>query len=339
MQTEISEFDLKEGLVSKSFDAYVLALETINRITVRYRMEAFCYLICNAWELLLKAKILDTTCQENDIYYSEGKGQVKRSLSLRACLRKVFPNEKDPIRRNLERVEELRDKAVHLVIGQIPPDLIGLFQACVVNYHKQSHDWFGMSLSKREPVGMMSIVYDVSPEMMSFSGNRLRSELSPDAFEFITQYCASLRKEFDELQRPSAFSITIDYSAFIEKNPGSSDVQLSSGQVDGSTTNVVQVARDSSISHPLRQKEVIESVNSNLSDLTINQHDIQCVSKVFAIKERRQDFFYQGKVKGSPGQYSLTFVDWLIGQYQIDNQFFAKARDTARESQRLGAHK
>ena len=52
MQADSSDFDLKERLVDKSFDAYVLALETINRITVRYRMEAFCYLICNAWKLL-----------------------------------------------------------------------------------------------------------------------------------------------------------------------------------------------------------------------------------------------------------------------------------------------
>ena len=331
MQGDSNDFDLKERLVDKSFDAYVLALETINRITVRYRMEAFCYLICNSWELLLKAKILDTTGDEKDIYYSGEKGQAKRSLTLRDCLKRVFPNDKDPIRRNVERIEELRDKAVHLVIGQVPLDLIKLFQASVVNYHKHSHDWFGMSLAEREPVGMMSIVYDISPETMSLSGNRLRSELGPEAFEFITQYCASLRKEFDELQKPSAFSITIDYGAYTEKNPDNADVQLSSGQIDGPVTHIVEVAKDSSVSHPLRQKELIENVNSNLSDLQINPHDIQCIDKMYNIQEKRTDFFYRGKVKGSPGQYSLAFVDWLVRQYQMDNQFFTKTREAAKE--------
>ena len=331
MEGGVKDFDLKERLVDKSFEAYVLALETINRITIRYRLEAFCYLICNAWKLLLKAKILDTTGEEKDIYYSEMKDPVRRSLSLRDCLRKVFSNEKDPVRRNLEQIEELRDKAVHLIIGQVPPDLIGLFQACVVNYHKHSHDWFGMSLSEREPVGMMSIVYDISPETMSFSGNRLRCELGPDAFEFLTQYCASIRKEFDELQRPSAFSIAIDYSAFIEKKPGNADVQLSSGQIDGSATQIVEVAKDSSITHPLRQKELIEKVNSTLSDWQINPHDIKSLDKVYNIQQKRKDFFHRGKVKGSPGQYSLVFVDWIIRQYQMDNQFFTKIRETAKE--------
>ena len=50
---------LKGRLVDKSVEAYILALETINRLSIKYRLEAFCYLLCNAWELLLKAKILE----------------------------------------------------------------------------------------------------------------------------------------------------------------------------------------------------------------------------------------------------------------------------------------
>ena len=57
------DFDLKKSLMDKSIEAYVLALETINRLSVRYRLETFCYLLCNAWELLLKAKIID--CESN----------------------------------------------------------------------------------------------------------------------------------------------------------------------------------------------------------------------------------------------------------------------------------
>ena len=59
---------MKGRLVDKSVDAYVLALETINRISIQYRMEAFCYLLCNAWELLLKAKIVD--CVGNPIPFT-----------------------------------------------------------------------------------------------------------------------------------------------------------------------------------------------------------------------------------------------------------------------------
>jgi len=48
-------------LLDKGVEAYILALETINRLSIQYRVETFTYLICNTWELLLKARMLDQT--------------------------------------------------------------------------------------------------------------------------------------------------------------------------------------------------------------------------------------------------------------------------------------
>ena len=65
--------------------------------------------------------------------------------------------------------------------------------------------------------------------------------------------------------------------------------------------------------------------------LQINSHDIQCINKVYSIRDRRE-FFYQGKVKNSPGQYSHAFVDWLGERYGQDEQFFPKTRARAKKS-------
>ena len=62
MKTPREQFDLKDCLIDKSVEAYVLALETINRLTIQYRLESFCFLFCNAWELLLKAKMTCPRC-------------------------------------------------------------------------------------------------------------------------------------------------------------------------------------------------------------------------------------------------------------------------------------
>lgn len=59
---------LKGRLLDKSIEAYILSLETINRLSVKYRIENFAYLICNAWELLLKAKILDDSKDRKSIF-------------------------------------------------------------------------------------------------------------------------------------------------------------------------------------------------------------------------------------------------------------------------------
>lgn len=54
-------------LLDNSIDAYILSLETINRLSL-YRIEAFAYLVCSAWELMLKAKITCDTGNSKAIY-------------------------------------------------------------------------------------------------------------------------------------------------------------------------------------------------------------------------------------------------------------------------------
>lgn len=320
---------LKGRLVDKSVEAYVLALETINRLSIQYRVETFCYLMCNAWELLLKAKILEDEGKPSSIYYKKHRGKPKRSLSLRDCLNRIIPNQEAPERRNIERIAELRDEAVHLVFSQIPRDVLFLFQAGVINYHNRLNEWFGVSLSERVPVGMMSLVYDMRPEQGDLTDKRLRRKLGRDAAAFLARYCSQLKQEFDHLQRPAQFSIGIEYRLVLTKNQDEADILLSTGPMGGAAAQIIEVPRDPSRSHPFRQKEVIEKIKLAVTGLQINQYDIQCVNKVHRIK-RRPEYFYQGKVKGSPAQYSQTFVDWLFIQYQRDQQFFQKTREKAK---------
>lgn len=46
------------ALVDKSIQACIAAIEIYNKPEFRYREEAFSILMLNAWELLLKARIL-----------------------------------------------------------------------------------------------------------------------------------------------------------------------------------------------------------------------------------------------------------------------------------------
>ena len=320
---------LKGRLVDKSVEAYILALETINRISIQYRIETFCYLICNAWELLLKAKIIEDTRKTNSIYYRTQREKPKRSLSLQDCLERIIPNEKDPIRRNVERVKELRDEATHLVLGQIPSEVISLFQASVVNYHNRLTTWFGVSLTDRVPGGMMSIVYDMSPDQSDMTGKRLRRKLGADAATFLARYCAELKHESDDLEKPTQFMIGIDYRLVLTNKPSQADITLVSGP-GGKLTQLVEVPKDPSRSHPFRQKEVIEKVNGLLNGSNINQYDIQCINKIYRIKSK-SEYFYQGKIAGSPAQYSQNFVDWIVKQYNRDKEFFIKTRTKTKD--------
>lgn len=321
---------LKGRLVDKSVEAYILALETINRLSIQYRVETFCYLICNAWELMLKAKILENKGKQSSIFYKKQRGKPKRSLTLRDCLNQIMPNWEDPERRNIERIADLRDEAVHLVFSQVPHDVMCLFQASVLNYHKRLSEWFGVSLSDRVHVGMMSIVYDFEPHRGDINDKRLRRELGREAAAFLSRYCAEIKEEFNQLQRPIQFSIGIEYRLVLTKKQDEADILLSTGPMGAATTQIIEVPKDPSKSHPFRQTEVVEKVKMAGTGIKINQYDIQCVNKVYEIKQR-PEYFYQGKVKGSPAQYSLAFVEWLLKQFQRDRHFFQKNRTKAKE--------
>jgi hypothetical protein len=324
---------LKGRLVNKSVEGYILALETINRLSIQYRVETFCYLICNAWELLLKAKILEDTGNDRDAIYRGKKkcNERRESLSLRECLERIIPNKIDPERRNIECIAELRDEAVHLVLGGVPTDVMGIFQACVINYHRRLSDWFGVSLSDRVHVGMMSIVYDLNPLRGDTTDKRLRRELGRDAADYLTRYCAQIKNEFDLLQRPVQFSVGIEYRLALTKKPNDADIVLSQGLSGGAVVQIVEVPKDPGKSHPYRQKEVMQKLKTALPELCINQHHFQCVLRAHGIK-LRPECFYQGTVKGSPAQYSPAFIDWLMQQYRGDQEFFLKAKAKATET-------
>lgn len=314
-------------MIAKSVDAYVLALETVNRLSVQYRLEAFCHLICNAWELLLKARLLDQSGNCHDAIYRGKKlrGRRRESLSLRECIARAYPSDKEPIRRNVERIADLRDEATHLVISEIPLQVMRLFQACVINYHKQLVDWFGVSLSSRVPVGMMSIVYDVDPHHLDMSDKRLRRRLGKTAAMYLARYCAQLVNEHDALQRPAEFSVQIEYRVLLTDKPGEADVVLTKGSSGSQPTRAFGVPKDSCKTHPFRQCDLLNYLHDQLTGPRVNQYDFQCVIQKQKVKAR-SEWFYQGTVKGSPPQYSQAFADWLVRQIQQDPAFFAKAR-------------
>jgi len=81
-------------------------------------------------------------------------------------------------------------------------------------------------------------------------------------------------------------------------------------------------------SHPKRQKNVIEQVNSALLDADkINLYDIQCIKRLYNI-ESNNAFCHRSKFTGFP-QYSEAFIVWLISEYKKDKQFFHNSRAKA----------
>ena len=108
MEKKIINFINK--LIEKSTEAFIMGLEIYNKPTIKYRVEGFSFFICNAWELMLKAKLLK---EGKSIYFSN---QPNRTISLTRAIELIFTNNKNPLRINLETINEIQ---VHILLQKI----------------------------------------------------------------------------------------------------------------------------------------------------------------------------------------------------------------------------
>lgn len=144
--------DVVNRLIEKSQEAFLLAIELYNRPTIRYHAEGCCFFLCNAWELMLKAHI-SKTLGESAVFYPDSD----RSLSLADCVKKVFTNANDPLRRNLEIVIELRNTSTHYVTDEYELFYGPVLQYCVERYDEKLREFHGIEISDRIPENYLAL--------------------------------------------------------------------------------------------------------------------------------------------------------------------------------------
>lgn len=139
-------------MLEKSEEAFLMAIEIYNKPTINYRIEGFSFFICNAWELLLKARLVQ---EGKSIYYSD---KPNRTISLSRCVSMVFTNDKDPIRKNLEIIINLRNTSTHFIIKEMDSIYFPFMQANVLNYSQKLFDFFGRDITNKINSSFMTLV-------------------------------------------------------------------------------------------------------------------------------------------------------------------------------------
>jgi hypothetical protein len=69
MRGDHMEDVLYNKLIEKSKEAFLVAIELYNKPSIKYRVEGFSIYVCNAWELMLKAHMINTL-GHTSIYYN-----------------------------------------------------------------------------------------------------------------------------------------------------------------------------------------------------------------------------------------------------------------------------
>ena len=171
-------------LYRKGESALIAAIEIYNKPNFAYREETFAILAINAWELLLKAKVLiENSNRLRSLHVFEhriradGTKTVKRypklnragnhhTIGMSAAISHLeaksatrLPAE---VRGNLEALLEVRDNAIHFENAgfSLAKQVLEIGTACVRNFIELAKRWFGQDLSAYSlylmPIGFLS---------------------------------------------------------------------------------------------------------------------------------------------------------------------------------------
>jgi len=159
------------ALADKSLEAMIAALEIYNKPRYDYREEAFSILATNAWELLLKARIMQLDSNRvsslyvkerrkltsgkmsSKLYVKRNRAETPMSIGLFQAHDRLVSDYGDTIpkavRYNLELIVEVRDSAIHFMNKGL--DVAKLVQelgtASLRNYVYLVRTWFGIDLA------------------------------------------------------------------------------------------------------------------------------------------------------------------------------------------------
>jgi len=181
-------------LLKNAEAALISAIEIYNKPAFAYREETFSILALNAWELLLKAKLLEANqnkvrClhiystrelapgrQSKKLYIKRNRTGNKMTLGIDACIGKL-ENEKvvvpEPVKKNLAALAEVRDNAIHFINAspRLSKQILEIGTACLRNFIELGKQWMGLDLSGYSlylmPIGFLPSVESATAVTLS----------------------------------------------------------------------------------------------------------------------------------------------------------------------------
>ncbi len=320
---------LRAKLISKAKEAFLLAIEVYNKPSIRYRVEGFSFFICNAWELMLKARIIQTA-GEDAIYF---KDHPERTISLEACIKAVFTNEHAPIRKNLEKIVELRNTSTHFIVEEYEMVYIPLFQACVFNFSEKMTEFRGVDMTAIVPENFLTLTASVRALIAA----EVRAKYPKQVAERLLAVTEDISSEIS--QSNSDFAIRIDHRHYITKNKSEATEILAVSKDADPKVRIIKELKDPNDSFKYTAKKCIKEVNNRLSrakvqilyqgqPVTFNSYHFNLFTNYFGIK-RNEKLCFAYKVNAQPMySYSIQAIDFIVEEIKKDPEHIIQSLKT-----------
>lgn len=290
------------ALLNKSEEAYLMSIEIINKPTINYRTEGFCFFICNAWELLLKAYLINKAKDINIINY---KDDSNRTIGLDECVEKVFTSTTDKTKNNISFIRNIRNKATHLILPEYDYILSPAFQRCLTNYNKFFKKQFpNYNLNEKVTpyIALVNPGNDKDISSLILNPNNL----------------LLLEKVKKELDSDESLGQTLRLVA--TKKESEADIKYAIVKDSKEKATVISVPKDIDKTHPYTTNEVIKKIKETLElslgpDNGFTSNKFQDICKRKGIKNN-QDYCYQFPYsKNKIYKYSDITIEYVSQVY------------------------
>ena len=307
------------NLLEKSKEAFMMAIEIYNKPSIKYRVEGFSFFICNAWELMLKARIIKTQGIDA-IYYKDNPSRTK---TLENCIKLVFTNEHSPIHKNLMRIVDLRNTSTHFIVEEYEMVYIPLFQACVLNYTEKMQEFHGIDITELIPQNFLTL----SVSMKALNEIEIRAKYPGQIAERLISTSGTLAAEVAENNH--SFAIRIEHHHYITKDKSKATEFVHIEKAADAGVQIIKEVKDPNETHKYNSKKCIQEIRSRLSRKGIlllqngiatefNSHHFSLFCKYYSIKENEK-LCYVYRVNKSPNYgYSIQAIDFIVTEIEKD---------------------
>ncbi len=250
--------NLANQLVDKSIEAFVMGLEIYDKPTIKYRVEGSSFFICNAWELMLKAELLN---QGKSIYF---KDKPDRTISLEKATKLIYPDKNTRIRLNLEKIIELRNISTHFITEDYEVKYAPLFQACVLNFTNELIRFHNKDITEHIPQNFLTIHANYEP----LSNEEIKLKYPSEVAQKFIQQANKidvLNKEYNS----EKFAINIAQKLYITKDRKKADFSVKIDRDSENHVAIVKELKDPSDTHKYSYNNIITAVNERLKKRNI----------------------------------------------------------------------
>ena len=294
---------LVSALVEKSKESAYLAVEIMNKPTIHYRTEGFCFFICNAWELLLKAFLIRERGSASIELPS--KDGTPRTKGLSQCIDDVFTSTDNAVKSNLVLIVRMRNRATHLVASSDDKKYAPGFQSCVSNFFQ---------FLKRHFPDRSSL--DMTPFISLAVGTAEEREpvlIEPELSDFFQADGAS-------------FEPLLKGKLFITKKEADADFTAHIGKEGEHGLIKVEVPKDTKTTHPYTQttavKKIKELISANgLPPEIFNKYSFGRIKKDLALVDNQTYCYKDTHYQAALYYYSQAAIDLIASRFVSDEEF------------------